>query len=490
MPLTSDASAFTSVTASPNESHEADGIPLELKIPLPSSESCSEEEKELSNTVEGSPTESTISPKVHMEDINVEPGAHTPAEIQDDTRGPIMHEELVEEPSLSLAELAHLVNQESYQRLYTSSTQARVDQLILSCGLDRRLISTFSIAYGNLIDQYKTDDQPGFAGLFEECEQLQISCGETGHSLGSQDPGATIDDIDASSSRNRSCLQELPTGEQNVILVFLTRIRTEPEFLSSLMSQLTPSELAKLTSSYHPAGIDLSILTNHSHGRTQQSNASQMMKVSRRRDSLRRFHKQDPFFALLYSVFDSSSDPGSPEFVRRTEVWSTVCARVFSDGFKEGGSGSNELPIATLDAFANFQTWTLVPKIDIYLRSVLVEGAFLLDAPPSQSVLSREPLDSRYDQAATAEADFFDKALMDLFQILDTGFDREIIPISALGLVHAILRKIQDSSTRLRAKRFIFCIWFFGTFMSSTIAYPEVRCLFFLYILAIVTQNI
>lgn len=266
---------------------------------------------------------------------------------------------------------------ESYQRHRAISALARRNHLSLSCGLERRLISTLTIAYGNMIDQYKTDDQAGFAGLYEACEQLRISCDMTGHSIEQLGLSFEKDTIPIEDVETRSCIQMLPPGSQDTILTFLTQIRTEPHFLSDKISKLSPSELTVLTSSYHPAGIDYSVLQNHSHGKTQiYSRDSQMMKLSRRMDNLHRFHNGDPFFALLYGVFDSSAKPSSLENHRRTDIWSTVCAQNFVKAFTETRPGSDELAIATLDAFANFHDWPLKSKVETYLMGILSEGFF------------------------------------------------------------------------------------------------------------------
>ena len=383
---------------------------------------------------------------------------------------------------ISLEELAHLVDLESCQRSQTSSIETDLDRLSLSCGLDRRLISTLSIAYGNLIDQYKTDDQAGFGGLYEACEQLKASCDTARATFSTTGSDFQRDPPHPEDLERRSCFQMLPTDDHGIVTAFLTRIRTEPSFLSDRLSSMSSSELTALTSSYHPAGIDFSVLPNHSHGKTQfYSRDSQMMKLSRRMDNLHRFHNQDPLFALLYGVFDSSSRPGSPEHFRRTDIWTTVCARNFTEGFTEGKpgkSGSDELAIAALDAFANFQDWGMKTMIETYLMKTLAEGSFVLD-PDGQAMTSTDPIEL-HTRAAIAEAGFFDQALTDLLGLLTTEPRNQAVPETALVFVHAILRKIEDRKLRLKAKHFIVCRWYFATFISSIVVYPEVSCVILL----------
>ena len=474
MPLPSDASAFTSATVSPMEAQDPEELPIELKIPLPPSNADSEEEVDSQAKVQAGALDATSVPAkredLYPKDTDIIPQGP----LADADCGPPPAE--VPIPSfIALEELAHLVELERHQRSRTFSIETDMNRLSLSCGLDRRLISTFSVAYGNLIDQYKTDDQAGFAGLYEACEQLKASCDTAGASINSAGLNLENYAVRPENLGVRSSIQMLPLDDQGIIIAFLNRIRTEPDFLSARISSLSPSELTALTSSYHPAGIDFSVLPNHSHGKTQfYSRDSQMMKLSRRMDNLHRFHNQDSFFTLLYGVFDSSSRPDSTEHFRRTEIWSTVCARNFGESAKPG---SDELVIATLDAFANFQDWSMKPMIETYLMKILAEGSFLLDPEANQAMTSNGPTEMRNAKAAVAEADFFDKALTGLFELLTTESRSPAVPETALTFIHALLRKIEDRKLRLRAKHFLLCRWYFATFISSIVVYPEVSSL-------------
>ena len=477
MPVTSDASPFTSVTASPMEAPDTDDLPIELKIPLPASSACSDEEGFGDKECSGRPQSPRRKSVAGVEDIHPktgESGINTPGEGEFGAK--IGETGSTGAPNVSLEELAHFVNLEQYHRQRTGLCRARRDQLSLSCGLDKRLISTLTIAYGNMIDQYKTDDQAGFAGLYDACEQLTVSCDMAGHSVEHPPLGIGKDLTPVEDGNSRPYIQRLSIDHQEAILAFLSQIRTEPFFLSDRISNMSSSELTALTSSYHPAGIDYSVLQNHSHGKTQiYSRDSQMMKLSRRMDNLHRFHDEDPFFAMLHGVFDASAKPGSRECLRKTDIWSTVCAQNFVKAFTETRPGSDELAIATLDAFANFHDWPLKPKVETYIMRTLFEGSFLIDAPGKQPVEFLEPIEMHNAKAAIAEADFFENALTGLLDLLTKDRNGQAVPESALVFSHAVLRKIEDPKLRLRAKRYIVCSWYFATFISSILVYPEVR---------------
>ena len=467
MPVTSDPSPFTSVTASPMESHDAEDLPIELKVPLPSSSTCSDQEEEgvknagdFTRNLRGAQEEA-----VHSSQFDGDPTGSTQEGLMEN----IKLEQPLDLPSVTLAELTRLADLETCEKHRASSAEIRLERLKTACGLERRLINTFSIAYGNMIDQYKTDDQAGFAGLYEACEQLKSSCDTAHQSL------RELDLESGASTTLATGMQALSSQEQERILEFLNQVRTDPRFLSNRISRLSSTELTALTSSYHPAGIDFSILQNHSHGKSQFfSRDSQMMKLSRRMDNLHWFHNRDPFFALLYGVFDSSAISGSPEYARRLHVWSATCAQTMVEGFAGSRPGSDELAIASLDAFANFQKWSLKSKMEVYLMSILAKGVSLLEQSTSQPVNFKEPLETHNAKTALAETDFFEDALSDLFDLLATDDMKRAVPASALTFAHAVLDGIEDPKLKIRAQQFIVIRWYFATYLSSIIVYPEV----------------
>ena len=478
MPVTSSASPFTSVTASPLESHSISDTSIELKIPLPSSSVCSDEEGDASGQSKEPFTSPSGFSMAEHEGLPAMTGQET-QKSQDDVSAEPNSESSHGACLKSLDELAQIIRSEAYQRRQTISIQSQVDQLTFRCGLDRRLISTFSIAYGNMIDQYQTEDQPGFAMIHDACEQLKASCNMSAEAISTSKLKLGFDSRPIHQKRiNTPWMDRLPPDSQRCLLAFLTKLRTDPNFLAERISNLSSKDLLALTSSYHPAGIDYSVLQNHSHGRTHlYSKNTQMMSLSRRMDNLQRFHNEDPLFALLYSVFDSSAIPGSQEDRRRMDVWSATCARNFTDASAGARIGSDEFAIATMDAFVNLRQWSLKSKMEAYLLNLLADGSFLLDQSSQQSADTKESIELHHASIAIREAEFFEKALTDLFELLTTQplqQDQQAVPESALAFVHAILRKIEDPEIRSRAERFIVCRWYFATFISSVVLHPEV----------------
>ena len=476
--VTSDASTYTSVTASPMEPHDLNDIPIELKIPLPSSSCCSEQDSQDVKTYDEDPEVPRMDISTGKEESKDNAYGHsqhprvqdTPETEPGSDNGP---SETSESVAPSLQELAQLVEVEHYQKRRALFAMSEMDRISLSCGLNKRLCSTMRIAYGNLIDQYKSDDQAGFAGLYETLEKLKTTCDVQVESARGNDKhvdGHLSEDL-PSLENSQAWIQRLPVGDQKCVLGFLTRIRTDTEFLADRMASLSPSELAALTSSYHPAGVDLSVLANHSHGMTQfYSQDSQMMKLSRRMDNLQRFHDQDPFFTLMHCCFDATAKPGSLEYARRNDIWSSTCARVIT----ERKPGGDELIIATADAFLSFEDWKLRPQIQIYLLNTLAEGSFLLDPLANVLADSNESVESQNASHAIRVANFFDNALNGLFNLLASEPHKEALPMTAQDFMQSTIRKVRDTHLQLKAKHFLISRWYFASFLSSALVYPEV----------------
>ena len=477
LPIASDASTYTSVTASPMEAHDLDTLPIELKIPLPSSSCCSEQDfQDLKEDFKVPKSRQPIGDAKSQHESKA--SGHEPSTkgvMQDEAENQSDRPELSQSRTVSLEELAQLVDLETFQKSRAISASSQADRLSIACGLNRRLCSTMKIAYGNLIDQYKSDDQAGFAGLYESVEKLKVTCTKQVQAAGARDIPRNSDftgetpDLEVS----QPWISQLSTGDQKGVLDFLVRIRNDPDYLASRIALLSPLELAALTSSYHPAGVDLSVLANHSHGMTQfYSQDSQMMKLSRRMDNLQHFHDQDPFFTLVYCIFDITAKPGSLEYARRNDVWSSVCAKVIM----ERRPGGDELVIAAADAFMSFEDWELKPQIELYLQTILSEGAFLLEPLATAPISSHETLESKNASYAIRVAEFFDKALGDLFDLIASVPHGQALPRTVRDFVQSITYKIHEPQLQLRAKHFLISRWYFASFLSSVLVYPEVSC--------------
>ena len=455
--------------------HDLEPLPIELKIPLPSSSCCSEQDFQAMKTEPNvSRADSFVGvdqtkqdSKGHDFNPPIKDGVKETAESdhnQSETIGPL---------TISLEELEALAEQEQEQKNRVVSASSQSNRLSIAYGLKRRFSNTLKIAYGNLIDQYKSDDQGGFAGLHEALEKLKETSAGPAQGLWSTNDSRDTEIIGEAPGldNNQSWIRQIPASNQNTIVDFLRRVRNDPDFLATRIGMLSPPELGALTSSYHPAGVELSVLANHSHGMTQfYSRDSQMMKLSRRMDNIQHFHDQDPFFTLMYCIFDAAAKPDSLESARRNDVWSSVCSKIIT----EKKPGNEELIIAVADSFMSFDDWDLKPRMEAYIQTVLAEGSFLVDPLASSILDPTNSLESKNADYALRKEEFIQKSLNALFDLIASAPNGEALPRTPRDFVQVTLGKIQETQLQETAKDFYISRWYFASFLSSILVYPEV----------------
>lgn len=449
-------------------------LPIELAIPLPASSTCSGDEEDYERQAMMGPQTTEEAPITHeaqgKQDMSTPPAEELQVGV---TSKDVIEVAATELPAVSLDELAQLIRLQKYQSGHASSVQNTLSRDMLLCGLNRRLIRSTTLAYAAMLDHFKADNQAGFAALFRTCEQMLHKCHKIGHSIPT-DTGDSVDDsayMQLRGGSTSSWLQDLPPAQQDDVLKFFMRIRTDPNFLPDRISSLSSAELVALSSPYQSTSVVDSVLENLSHGKGRGHDKARRLGTDPAcLDTLRGFHHKDPMFALFYDCFDDSSKPRSSEYLRRIDVWSTTCARTTTLGKR----GSDEFLNVALNSFAGLQEWPLKPKVELFLIRVLQQGAFLLDSSASELIDFKQPVEIRKARAAIAGSNFFDQALNDLFKLLTGGSARDSIPGSVLDFARAFLGRIKDPRIRIRAKNFIAAKWYFSSFLSNILVYPEV----------------
>lgn len=447
-------------------------LPVELRVPLPASSTCSGDEEDHKGLPEMEPNITEEAPVDHK--ARATQGISTPP--TEEPQVSIVGKEVPEaaataSPAISLEELAQLIRLERYQLGHTLSVQDNFSRVMLFCGLNRRLIRSASSAYVTMLDQFKADNQVGFAALLRACEQLVEGCNDIGYSPQTKVRYRGEDFTHIRGGPTSSWLQDLPSAQVDDIFKLVAKIRTDSDFLPDRISSLSSAELVALSSPYQSASVVDSVLQNQSHGKARiYGRASRLGTDLSRLDTLRNFHQKDVLFALFYDVFDDSSTPGSSEYLRRIAVWSTTCARTTTLGKR----GSDEFLNFALNSFAGLQEWPLKPKMELFLIRLLQDGASLLDSSTNEPMDFKQPVEIRKAKAAIAGSNFFDQASKELFKMLTTGSARDSIPGSVLDFAHAFLSKIKDPRIRLRAKNFIAAKWYFSSFLSNILVHPEV----------------
>lgn len=443
-------------------------VPMELKIPLPASKTCSEDggDRLASNKC------FELRGSINAEESLYERPSHISGQnTNDEGIDHTMRSENVVAPDISLGELARLIELDRHEGHQSLSIQSSLHQLYIAAGLSRRLGRIASLTYRRMVSFYKASDQTGFVATHQAYDDLstEYRVAKSGPQVGSWHHGG--EDLAAKPwvTPTAPWEQRLSSAISEDILRFLEDIRTDNGFLSRCISGLSAAELTALTSSYQPVALVGSVLQSHSNVKARaEGHASRGGTLTPGLDALRAFHRNDPYHLLLYGVFDDAANPHSKEYHLRLDTWSTTCARVLTDGNR----GSDEFAITTLDAFAGLQNWVQVPQLEGFLMETLNHGAFLLDPP--QPTNFKQPVELRNAQAVIAGSHFFDRALKSLFRLLVIGPLEAAVPRSALEFAHATLRKIGDPRVRLKAKTFIVSKWYFQCLLSNILVYPEV----------------
>ena len=463
-------------------------LPDELMIPLPPS-------RPLSGSglrAESMPTDgyvAIVDPFGRPE----EDGTHREAEPEftpvvankDDTVGHLQEDQYIEplfrpDPSstitsnktYSLEELGQLVREDIHGRYRSSSLYCQTYNFMVGCGIRSRNTQLQRRIYRSMADQFQTGNLASFDSFLKSSREIQATCNiamQATEICGQIPKEESLGQTPY--HRSKSWIHTLPEAKRQNVINLLTKIRTDPNFLAGRISCLSSGELLNLTISHQSLGDTNSIIQSdaQTHGKFYNKPSIRSVAIPVDQDQLPGLYEPEPLFLLLHAVFDNKALPGSEEYFRRIDIWSTVCAQVFTDGKR----GSDEFAITVLDAFANFSTWPLKQQLEVYLMKLAERGSFLLEPQPAQAVDFTQPAELQNAKMAVAVSEFFDDALETLFGLILDGPSGNGIPDGVLDFVHAILSKIQDPKKRFKARNFIVSRWYCTSFLSHSITYPE-----------------
>ena len=329
-----------------------------------------------------------------------------------------------------------------------------------------------------LVDHLKSDHKKDFAALYTALHDVRNSCEAT------RKFALLEQELDASGSRgsseiggaekpksSSSWMQDIPYQARETILSFISTIRNNPHYLASRLGRLTSAELETLAKFHQPVSPPDSVISNPRRGAAavQASNrgGNATSNLPSPIDRLLSFHRNDPLYTLLHTIFANSTGPDSAENKRRTDVWATTCAKLLND------SKGEQFIFAVLDSWAAMRDWPVKGNLEICVMSLLQEGAFLLDRSDEQQGSGKTQQELRGKIDLLSE-EFLTKGVRALFKVLDDEPCAGGIPEGVLELGNAILDKIEDTKRRRNAEMLIMVKWFFGRFLMSGLQYPEV----------------
>lgn len=270
-----------------------------------------------------------------------------------------------------------------------------------------------------------------------------------------------------------SFLHEIPVQARDTILSFISMVRTSPSFLANRLGHLSNTELEALVKHHNQPNPQESILPQQTSWRGNSATRSAPVQKPTEASPVERllsFHRNDPLYTLVHTIFANSTGPDSAEDKRRTDVWATTCAKMISD------SKGESFLLAVMDSWAAMREWPAKHNLEITVMGLLQEGAFLVERG-DETTTGNSASDLRGKHDLLAE-EFWIKAEKKLFEVLDDEPSAGGIPEGILELGHAILQKIDDPKKKRLAEIMIVVKWFFNRFLTNGIAYPEVRITF------------
>ncbi|KAI0191113.1 hypothetical protein F4808DRAFT_453739 [Astrocystis sublimbata] len=364
----------------------------------------------------------------------------------------------VEDEGTTLQELAHLVRLSKYQERKRASTRIRLQRSLISTALSARLTRCGETTQRNLADLFRSGDTHMFAKVYDAIQDVRNSCDATrrfallepdmDHHLHHLQPAgmASSDTLDhppsvagsISGSPVTPFLADLDATSRDTILHFLAQLRTNPDYLASRLCALSVAELQALTSVL-PFG------SAQSSGRGSASTANKTSASAVER--LLSFQRHDPLSTLIYTCFANSAGPDSAEDRRRTQVWSTACARLIQAAPVE---------------YENVLVAIVNACMEWFIMKVLKDGNRFHD------------IGDWTTKDTIRIEEFYDQVLDDLFDLLDDE-DGTGIPEGIMELGNEILRHLQNlAPSKVDSTRHWFVYkWIFSNWLTAVLIHPE-----------------
>ena len=150
-------------------------------------------------------------------------------------------------------------------------------------------------------------------------------------------------------------MHEIPARSREILLDFLTQIRTNPDYLASRLSSLTPAELNALTVFHQGLEPIDSVLPVHTRSKGHPASIHRnFAHIPTAVERLLSFQRHDPLSALIHTCFANSAGPDSVEDLRRTDVWATACARLIT----ESKQGTDPFICSVLNVWTAMRGWS------------------------------------------------------------------------------------------------------------------------------------
>lgn len=374
----------------------------------------------------------------------------------------------------TLAELAHLVHLQAYHLRKRWRLRQRLNRCLVSSALSARLTRCGEQAQMLLAHFLRAEDKKSFVALHGAIEHMRVACDATRrYAFLEPDLESGTSDLVPTEGipSTPTFLHQLPLNMRDDFLHFLSELRTNPDFLAARITSLSALELSSISPFYQSFDPSDSVIPSHGRAKLHGFNgrrgaASSLSSV----DSVYSFQRHDPLAALMHTIFAGSGGPNATEDLRRTEIWSTTCARIIA----EGTPGGEQFTRTVLNAWAAMREWPVKASLELFLMDALQEGDWLLDALDDHLPGPGPTSETRAMRDALAADKFFNDAVERLLGLINHQPNGGGIPQGVLEIGQAIIHKLDNPKKQRAAQTFIVSKWFFSGFLMHAIINPEV----------------
>ena len=376
---------------------------------------------------------------------------------------------LLSQLPIPLLELIDTIQEDKYEARRLGVLQDEAYGLFQKCGSSDRFLTVQVQLYRRMVECFQSDKKTAFASLYHKAMSypdfgdLKL-CGPN-----FEDDLSGLGHVADFLASDPSWINRLPTESRKSLMEFLSSMRSEPSFIADRISRLSPTQMKNLVQPHRPQATESVFQTNQAYGRFDSRGFHRHMAKPNEPNPSVEDLMRDPLLLLIHGIFDSSSEPGSPERLRQMDVWSSVCARLV----EEGKPGSDEFCITVLNAFAESPKCSVEPRLELFLAELIATGGPLLEAQAGQTPNFTQTANPQQLETSIAVSDFFDRALTSM---LDLVGDVSLLgsPTGALDLIRCVLDKIENQERKITARNFFFWRWYCASFLFNALVYPEV----------------
>ena len=377
------------------------------------------------------------------------------------------HQTLLTSSSIvSLQELGLLARKRDYDQQCLRAMQNEVQDLIHRCASIQRKICLQFHLYSLMLNHFRSENRVDFSSTYQQSVEARDS---PTNAQGSLDSSVLGRNGGPSPLKDGWTSRLSPAGSKTVTQL-LHQIREVPTFLPDCLANLSSFQIGSLSQkspdhsaapSPQPGSSIFSRSLDWSRHRPESISGAKSKSEEIR---------HSPLALIAYGAFDTACSPRCRERRILGERLVDSCARLISSGKK----GSNDFVLSVLETLVESSPWPSKLQLEQYITKLIQDGDFVLESSEYQQLDFSEAATVNNARNAVATAEFYDRGLRSLLNLLTQDSSCNTLPDGMLEFIRAVLSKIQDAKQRSKARDFFVLRWYCSAFLSRALMYPEV----------------